>query len=86
MKITINNTLFDVTIDPGFPGVFGGPPDNWEPPEPAYIEEVKVYLKSKGIWKTIEDELPASMEQKIWKEVEKLEDQTDYYEDYYETI
>ena len=82
MEITINNTLFDVTIDPGYPGCFGGPPDAWEPPEPAYIEEVKVYLKSKKVWKTITEELPASIEERIWKEVEQLEDQTDYY--YYE--
>lgn len=83
MEISINNTLFDVTIDPGYPGRFGGPPDAWEPPEPAYIEEIKVYLKSKKIWKTIDDELPSSMEEKIWKAIDDNMDQSDmyYYED-----
>jgi len=81
MGITINGVLFEVKIDPGFPGVFGGPPDRWEPPEPAYIEEIQVYLKSKKIWKTITEELPECMEQKIWEAIDANSDQSDMYYD-----
>ena len=83
MEITINDTLFEVKIDPGYAGCTGGPPDLWDPPEPAYIEEIQVYLKSKKMWKPITEEIAPSMIEKIWEAIDANSDQSDmyYYED-----
>lgn len=69
MIVQVNGVDFDVTIDPGCSGSY------WEPPEPAYIEEVKVFLKSKKIWKAVDDELPDSMEKRIWDAIEMIQEE-----------
>lgn len=41
-------------VDPGYPGVSGGPPDFWEPPEPGYIEEFFAFEEGIG-WVSMGD-------------------------------
>lgn len=44
--VEIGDLTFKVTlmVTPGFPGVYGGPPDAWEPPEGPEVESEEVEL------------------------------------------
>jgi hypothetical protein len=50
---------------PGSPGVNGGPPDGWEPPEPDELGDV--YRHDGGKWIEIDDDEFFEVEDELWK-------------------
>jgi hypothetical protein len=38
--VLMEGQWYAAVVDPGSPGVTGGPPDGWEPPEPSCIERL----------------------------------------------
>jgi hypothetical protein len=64
--------VYAAAVTPGFPGVFGGPPDGWEPPEPGNIDEVARWNSDLRDWEILSDEelLSPNLEAKIWEQAD----------------
>jgi hypothetical protein len=41
--------LYRAEITPGYPGIYSGPPDNWEEGTPTEVESVDVFIDPKWI-------------------------------------
>ena len=82
--LKVGRAVIACNPSPGRPGVYGGPPDRWEPPEEGDIGEVFILLKSKKTWIELEEKVLEDMLERIWTEYDDManslrEDRADYY-------
>lgn len=73
IPLLVDDEWYAVEVSPGYEGRFGGPPDCWEPPEPAFIEEV--YRLADETWATVEYDY--ELDSKIWKALDQKQHEND---------
>jgi hypothetical protein len=85
--LKVGRAVIACNPSPGSPGVYGGPPDRWEPPEEGDIGETFILLKSKKTWIRVDADVFDSIDdilERTWTAYDDMvnslwEDRADYY-------